>query len=128
MSMNVSSVLRSWTQTFGSTIAIVVIFRFIFDVMRNHVFWITQLSSLVLLILLKTNFIITALHLYSTRRFVVAEYVRTDVLVSLFLNVHRAESYSVSPARECGGGNDSHEFVLFQVLVLGFRIAIAMSN
>ncbi|KAL1834812.1 hypothetical protein ACET3Z_004463 [Daucus carota] len=71
-------------------------------VMMNHVISTSHMSSMELLILLKTISILTASHLYSTRSFVVADNVTRLILVSLSLNVHHAKPYSVRPARKCG--------------------------
>ncbi|KAL1831671.1 hypothetical protein ACET3Z_001322 [Daucus carota] len=70
-------------------------------VMINHVISTSHMSSMVLLILLKTISILTASHWYSTRKFVVAENVTGLVLAGLSLNVHHAKPYSVRPAGEC---------------------------
>ena len=80
---------------------ILVVFCFISDVMINHVISTCHMSSLVLLILLKTDSIGTASHLYSTRSFVVAENVTRVILAGLSLNVHHAKPYFVGIAPEC---------------------------
>nr|XP_017255343.1 PREDICTED: uncharacterized protein LOC108225048 [Daucus carota subsp. sativus] len=89
-------------------------------VMINHVISTSHMSSLVLLILLKTISIITASHLYSIRSFVVAENVTTVILAGLSLNVHHAKPHSVGSAPIC--------CIRFLHCVIVFKIVLYLSS